>query len=420
LKKGDAKPGNPGATLRELRLARGLSQSEAARRAAISPGALANWEAGRRMPRGAPLDRLLKVLEAPKGLRAAILSAVDPAHARIVLAHDPIGAPIPLGTMLRALRQRRGTTQAELAQALGVAQSTVASWEQGDGIPDAETHQTALYLLGASAEEATASLSWGATPKDHEALGELIGKVPHRAAEPLLLAYERELWRLATEASEWERGLIGAISMRAKWNQLQGRFGEVAALAGQAVRLTQVHGLTNTSGTGAFLVHAEMRLARGSSPLAIAREIEAWEETLPTVVERAWTMGIRARALAMAGVSEASRIAETALQLVEGESSTEAWFRRIDLARVSLLLGDPESALTTLEGVYDEFVLGILGPRDIPHGVAECLQARIALAQTPSERELAALRTYAQKADVPWYDAQVLKLEKSLARLRLR
>ena len=42
------------------------------------------------------------------------------------------------GTLIRALREERGLTQRQLADALGVTDKAVSKWERGGGCPDVE------------------------------------------------------------------------------------------------------------------------------------------------------------------------------------------------------------------------------------------------------------------------------------------
>ena len=148
-----------GEELRALRVARRLSLGEAAVRAGSSKSALMGWESERSRPRGPGLARLLDALETEPRLRARLLHAADPVHARIELANTPLGAPIDVGQVVRAMRGRRNVTQAELARAVGINQSAVARWESGNAVPSAENLHAAAFALGASPEEAMA-LAW--------------------------------------------------------------------------------------------------------------------------------------------------------------------------------------------------------------------------------------------------------------------
>lgn len=49
--------------LAELRLRRGLTQRDLAKKLGVSPGAVANWEAGLRMPRVPMLCKIAAVLD---------------------------------------------------------------------------------------------------------------------------------------------------------------------------------------------------------------------------------------------------------------------------------------------------------------------------------------------------------------------
>ena len=145
--------------LRSLRLARRLSLGTAAALANVAKSTLSGWENGASRPRGAAFARLLDTLEAEPRLRARLLHAADPAFARFELVHGPLGAPVDLGMVLRAMRTRRALTQAELARRVEVTQSAVAHWEAGDAVPPAETIHAVGFALGAAVEETLALAS---------------------------------------------------------------------------------------------------------------------------------------------------------------------------------------------------------------------------------------------------------------------
>ena len=54
---------------------------------------------------------------------------------------------------LKKLRLERGLTQAQLAENLFVSRSTVAKWENGLGLPNAESMQLLAAQFGVTADE---------------------------------------------------------------------------------------------------------------------------------------------------------------------------------------------------------------------------------------------------------------------------
>ena len=54
------------------------------------------------------------------------------------------------GTTVKALREGRGMTQAELAERIGVSSKTVSKWETGKGLPDISLLQPLAGALGIS------------------------------------------------------------------------------------------------------------------------------------------------------------------------------------------------------------------------------------------------------------------------------
>lgn len=57
------------------------------------------------------------------------------------------------GATVKALRERRGLTQAELAEELSVSSKTVSKWETGKGLPDISLLQPLSHALGISVIE---------------------------------------------------------------------------------------------------------------------------------------------------------------------------------------------------------------------------------------------------------------------------
>ena len=280
-----------GASLRELRLARRIGMAEAALRAGLAKGTLSKWESDHALPRGAPLARLLDALEAEPRRRARLLHAADPAHARIELAHTPLGAPVDVGTVLRAMRRRRGTTQADLARAVGVTQATVARWESGDIAPTQATLHAAGFALGASAEEAVALAcargehSGGLPEAPFETLEATnLGLNPRLPRGPLhevvSLGLEAELWAHAARDARWEPMLAFVLGDRAVRHFLDGRLAEAEETAKRALRLPPTS-LGRLCASGAFSALLEVATHRGASPARLAERIGAWTARLP-------------------------------------------------------------------------------------------------------------------------------------------
>ena len=57
------------------------------------------------------------------------------------------------GTTIKLLREKRGMTQAELAQIIGVSSKTVSKWETAKGLPDISLLQPLAQALGISVIE---------------------------------------------------------------------------------------------------------------------------------------------------------------------------------------------------------------------------------------------------------------------------
>jgi DNA-binding transcriptional regulator YiaG len=105
----------PSEDLRAERERAGLSQSELAGELAVTVASVKHWEAGRKpVPRG-------RVSE----LR------------RVLASRAPVEVPAMSGRELRELRERAQLGQADVAHLFGVAQPAVAAWEAGDVVPEA-------------------------------------------------------------------------------------------------------------------------------------------------------------------------------------------------------------------------------------------------------------------------------------------
>ncbi|MBR6387254.1 MAG: helix-turn-helix domain-containing protein [Thermoguttaceae bacterium] len=104
---------------------------------------------------------------------------------------------------LAFLRERRGLTQEELANAVGVARQTVAKWESGASTPDLEKSRRLADALDVSLDELAnydADLNWGldVPPKGKHFFG--VAQVDEQG-RITLPAKARRLFKL--DAGDW-------------------------------------------------------------------------------------------------------------------------------------------------------------------------------------------------------------------------
>ena len=144
--------------LKALRKARGVSQTDWARRSGVSRATLHRWERGDTVPRDVELDAALSALAASADERRTALHG-------LALARDghgieriaPLGGiPLIRGELLRALRLRAGWTRERAAAAAGVSLSAVTHWEIGDNWPQTDRLHRLCLLYNALPTEVAA------------------------------------------------------------------------------------------------------------------------------------------------------------------------------------------------------------------------------------------------------------------------
>lgn len=324
-----------GDLLREIRKRRGLDLAEAARIAGLGRSTLYQWEAGLRLPRGGPLERLLNALDAPERLRAELIAWADPRHAQIALAGRPLGAPVGLGQVLRAMRLRRGLTQAEAARASGVSQAAFARWEGGGDVPGADALHAAAFALGASPEEAVAlSFAQGgagegaATPEEAVHASIAVRMEQQSLHEALQLGIEADAWRRSLRDPRWDVAVTSAMAKRAYRYLLDGRLAEAEATAAEAVRRAR---RPEARSEAVMALEVLERLARWrGAPLGpTIRLAEAWVESIPAGPtpeggSKVWAAKVAARARAAAGdlagaMEIAAKIPDWLAREIDGE-----------------------------------------------------------------------------------------------------
>ncbi|RYG35628.1 XRE family transcriptional regulator [bacterium] len=351
---------NLGATLRNLRLARGLGLDEASRRSGASKAALSSWENGHRRPRGPALARLLDALSADARTKARLLQQADPQQARIVLADSVLGAPVDVGMVLRVMREGRGMAQADLARQIGVSQAAVSQWESGDALPSAETIHAVGFALGATVEEtlALASVQGGKAGElvnDPEAVLTQMwtAHIPSSLREVTLMGWEAELWRRAASDPRWESSLVSILSLRANWLVRTERYEEIPVLAARSIRLARgTDTQSQAVGAVAALADSDRHLGRGHDRAAdLAGELVG---RMPDSHRKAWMLRQRGMSLVRMGrIAEGlkwvSRSSEMDILLIG--DNPESWCYDASMLCEALLeAGEPKSAADIIGG----------------------------------------------------------------------
>ena len=239
-----------GSELRSIRTSAGFGLTEAAGRSNLSKAALSQWESGARTPSGAALDRLLTTLRVDPKVRARLLTEADPNYARTALASEPAGPMVDLGQVLRGLRLRAGMTQTELAALCAVSQSSIASWELGDGVPAIESLDTVIKVLKATEDEVClinqSSVAFADKIASRDLSMRLMAlhdpKIPRVAREPLIVLLQRDAWCAALHDPSANEILCQVMSWRSAWCRHIGRDDEAAAHARQALKLARQMG----------------------------------------------------------------------------------------------------------------------------------------------------------------------------------
>lgn len=395
--------------LQALRQARSLSVSETSALASVSRATLSNWEAGTHLPRGAALERLLSALEADERTRTRLLQACDPVYARLALAPTRLGPPIGPGHVIRGMRVRRGSTQADLARSVAVTQATVARWESGDLVPSAETLHAVGYVLGASADEVVALAQTQGSTTDltpwlegefDQTLGFPEG---HPLTEIVALGLEAELWRRAVQDPQWEAHLCCVIGARVTRLFLEGRYEEAKEPARRAIRLASTPETRIAATYSVGILAAIDRRQNGPADRA-AKVLGTWLERLPDSPQKAWMIASRAWRLAtLSRAEEAAEGTERAADMDArfapfgteySEFLIRAWRCEMELAAKR-----PDRAADSLDGRY--VACG---------GTHTALSIRVghALGKTASEEAMEAIRPQWRDGIAPmWMERQV-------------
>lgn len=94
-----------------------------------------------------------------------------------------------IGDRLRGLREARGLTQSQVADAIGVDAQTVSRWERGERVPNAQAYTKALALLSGSGlgRLAESSDAYSAVPRTSAEARKLVRALEQRLQAELEL-----------------------------------------------------------------------------------------------------------------------------------------------------------------------------------------------------------------------------------------
>jgi len=132
-------------TLPAIRKRLGLTQQEAAKLFEVSAVTVGAWETGRSKPRG---NNLAKIV----ALRSMNQADVDSALERET-------TPKPMtAEQIKALRDRLGLTQADLAKLAGVSTNSITAWETGRTTPQGTNRKALAEIAEMEVEDAARKL----------------------------------------------------------------------------------------------------------------------------------------------------------------------------------------------------------------------------------------------------------------------
>jgi transcriptional regulator with XRE-family HTH domain len=356
-----------GTLLWELRTTGGWSLAQLAQKARVSKSALSQWESGVRQPRVPELEATLNALGASPAQRVLVLARIEAPRAKRLLREPAVsarlGPPPAAGDLLRALRLRRGWTQAEVAIRVGVRQNTIARWESGERNPSSQEMQALCSALEAEEPELMVLLTGDFAgvleemPGDEESLEEylktLLYKPNPHLEELYFIALERVLWQQAVQSETARLLLAQALAYHVHFLGNYGRWQEVHTLATRVLELTPRQETEPDYVLRAALKLAAAAVYAGHRP-APERGLHLLQSYLPrsaTPDYTAWMLSDMAKYTVLAGQPQRGVVlAREAVCVAEEETD----MRRIDYSRLLVANGQPEEALRILPDLPEE------------------------------------------------------------------
>lgn len=292
--------------IRGIRSQRNVSLESLSKASGVSVRTLRYWESGAHSPRMCELGRVLDVLQASEAERQGIYAHLGTPRSQQALTHEDalpadrapdtgevaIDGLLGGGTLLSALRYRRGLTTSQVAEALGVRPITVHRWESDRTNPSEENLVRLLALLAADDVERQAILrrrlalpGWEPplTLAQCEAALASFRESVHRRDATLTdlaaVALDRQLALHQRQGADVLRWRVALREKWALWLHRHDRNEEALLYARGALSWVRIHGATGAAvaGLAITLGAASERM----SPRSRARLFQFWLDFTP-------------------------------------------------------------------------------------------------------------------------------------------
>lgn len=357
--------------LQHLRITRQLSTAQLARQAGVGRATLNRWQAGKGRPRLQELEAVLDEMAVSPAERTSALTLLASSMKRVRKDKKSSGWSEDVnfggrrthcGDLLRALRMRNGRTQAEVAQAAGTTQATVARWERGEVWPEPERLHLVAQALHVRQAEYTALLEGPLLvngPYDSSDLLRAQWEACWNGSGTAANAAETELALLKLAAQAWPAAchnhkalklLADIYAVYAEHLYFQRRFAECELMAQQAQDVFTVIGDEADPFWARAVLRGAAAVAQKGSRRAIERAIRQLRCDFPGESSRtyqAWRLSELGKMEALRGqVAHAVRLGKEAISMVEKDCDlAEFQWRQEDMARIYLSVGRPQEAL---------------------------------------------------------------------------
>jgi transcriptional regulator with XRE-family HTH domain len=361
--------------LQALRQQRRLSTSQLAQKAGIRRATLSEWQSGKRRPRLPELEAVLKGLgssEAQERQARELLSAPGALLHRRQEGKDSDPEIFALagnaphgGDLLRALRLRKGWTQAEIAARLRVTQATVARWEAAECWPSDEDLHRLCFLTDAHEQELIAlttgrfHLSDGRTlscaddvGRELKAIVAVAGSaIDYPLTELRFLTLATQAWQLVRDGKARLDVVAQVHAEYANHLYMQHRLAEAGARAAQALDI--YHSLrVQDKYTERATIRSAQVLSYRVRNNGLGEAIGILEDLLKGTLEQEnaeWARSNLGLLKAREGHAEqAVALGRKTVQIAQQVAHFDPRYRPADLARILLLVRRPEEAQDVL------------------------------------------------------------------------